>query len=125
MDRFFFLGSNFFEDVNPYEITAGFALAAPHALVLADLNADGLPDLVVGTVNGANRYYINPATPGRFDQATATTFGVSLMTRAVAVADMDGDGVLDILVGNQGEKNELHLASARLSLARMGSHLWP
>ena len=34
--------------VSPDEATSGLALHEPHALALADIDADGLPDIVTG-----------------------------------------------------------------------------
>jgi hypothetical protein len=71
-----------------------------HAFTVADLNGDGVPDIVV-TQPGAIVAYINHSTPDHID---ATTFEKTvLITSAfspIVAADFDGDGQIDLLVEN-------------------------
>ncbi|MDH4121101.1 MAG: VCBS repeat-containing protein [Deltaproteobacteria bacterium] len=71
--------------------------------VLADMDADGKPDLVVGTEDGHVYVYRNtpetPETPFTLD--AEMTQGIFVGRNAQpAVADMDGDDLPDLLVGN-------------------------
>ena len=96
------------------------SIAQTHALILADMNGDGLPDLVTG-----KRYYAhNGRDPGEDEPAEIAWFelsrsqppdGTSAAPRwtkhlidndsgvgtAFEVHDMNADGLLDILVANK------------------------
>lgn len=68
----------------------------------ADMDADGDPDIVVATERGPIRVLINE--DGQFEEATET-LALAEHTgwwSAVKVADVDGDGRLDIIAGNVG-----------------------
>ena len=84
----------------PSELTT----AAWGAVALADLNADGRPDLVVGDhVGGASRLYVNDGH-GSFSASSRidlplTTFGTAgADTVDILVADFDQDGKLDLVL---------------------------
>jgi len=68
-------------------------------VAFGDIDADGNPDLVVGTTSdpaGISLFRQSPGNPGTFEPPAviASLPGVS----AVAVEDLDGDGILDIAV---------------------------
>ncbi len=68
--------------------------------VFADVDGDGWPDLLVSTLGQGVRYYSNTGK-GRFEDVTETS---GLRSRAgsmtVALADVDGNGSLDLYVAN-------------------------
>ena len=89
----------------PMHYAAG---AQPYALIAQDLNDDGRPDLAVanlgspdGTVKSSLSVLLqNAAMPGTFLPTTGYAADVRAWT--IAAADLDGDGKIDLVVGNQG-----------------------
>ncbi|MEZ6196225.1 MAG: FG-GAP-like repeat-containing protein [Planctomycetota bacterium] len=94
-----------------------------------DLDHDGRIDLYVGS-NGANKFYLNRGdidTDGvwEFIELSAAT-GIAINDGGdadlVQMADVDGDGDLDLFVGNEGTANVFYrntLASARYLKVRV------
>jgi hypothetical protein len=77
----------------------------------ADVNGDGAPDLVVGTLGGPLKLYLNDGK-GHFTDATATSgltpgFAVTTLT----FADVDGNGTLDLYVATYKAHNLLDTAT--------------
>ena len=73
----------------------------------ADVDGDGDADLVVGTLGGPLKLYLNDGK-GHFTDATATsglTGGFAATT--LAFADIDGDGTLDLYVATYKTRNAL------------------
>jgi len=98
---------------NPARVTAGdglvgapraFGSRPPYAVALADLDGDGDLDVAAGheAVNGAdhaNRILLNDGAGGLAD--TGQRLG-AVGTRALVLGDLDGDGDVDLVAGNNG-----------------------
>jgi enediyne biosynthesis protein E4 len=68
--------------------------------VLADLDGDGMPELLVNVVGGGTRCWRNDGR-GRFRDVTSTSgMGSASGASSLALADIDGDGDLDVYVVN-------------------------
>ncbi len=84
-----------------------------YAAPMADLDGDGDLDVAVGNDSVRNMIYLNDGA-GRFTAAGgraggAGTFGrPRSATRGVALADLNGDGLTDLVVTNRGEQNWIY-----------------
>jgi hypothetical protein len=71
-----------------------------YAVTFGDLDNDADLDLVVANWGGASEIYLNDGA-GHFEQAPSAAFRRSIhYASSVALADYDGDGDLDVLIGN-------------------------
>ncbi|MCC2546461.1 FG-GAP-like repeat-containing protein [Hymenobacter sp. BT175] len=80
---------------------SGIDVGAQSKPAIADLDGDGLLDLLVGEESGTLRHYEQTA-PGSltFSQVTASFNGIDVnLYAAPAFTDLDGDGLLDLIVG--------------------------
>lgn len=86
------------------------------AVKLGDMDGDGDLDLVVGNeAADPGRVYINDGRANFIPGSVFTTrftYGTE-DTRALALADMDGDGDLDIIAGNWGTQDFVYLNSGK------------
>ncbi|MCI0585382.1 MAG: VCBS repeat-containing protein [Planctomycetes bacterium] len=88
-------------------------LSSTRAVALGDLDGDGDLDAYLGNLGQQDLLYVNGGT-GVFADATATNLpALTDPTFAVALGDVDGDGDLDVFVGNSdynlGQQNRLYL----------------
>lgn len=75
-------------------------------LALADINRDGLVDLVWGNWEGPHRI-MRQGPPGKFTNVASDEFARPSRVRTVIVFDYDNDGWDDIFINNIGEANRL------------------
>jgi hypothetical protein len=80
--------------------------SSPQTVVVADLNGDGFPDLIVPNFSaGSVTVLVNTTAPG----AATPSFGapqslaVGTNPQSVAVTDLNGDGKPDLVVANYGD----------------------
>lgn len=89
----------------PQKFSAGLG---PTQVVATDLNGDGKPDLVVGNVFNAFINSINVLMNTTEDGSPTVTFGApyffngGFLAEGIDSADINGDGRLDVVVGETG-----------------------
>ncbi len=89
--------------------TRSFGGGNTTAVALGDIDGDGDLDAVLGNADGQAVAYVNDGT-GDFGAAgAARPFGSTSDTRSLALADMDGDGALDVVAGNHEQQNTIYL----------------
>jgi hypothetical protein len=88
-----------------------------NVIVAADVNNDGLVDLIIGNTSGqANQLLLNTGDVTG-DGGTTTSFqtpinlpGGEMSTWAIVAADVNNDGLVDLIIGNSdGQVNQLLL----------------
>src|SRR5205085_12246481 len=100
------LGGLKFEDVTS-ALGVGCSNQASRAAVFADINGDGSLDLLVSSLGGPNACFLNDGH-GHFTNATqAAGLVLKAGCHTMALADIDGNGSLDLYIANYGENTIL------------------
>ena len=97
-----------FSTVRP--IAIGTETDDTRSVVVADVDGDGSLDVVVGNGPGTeSKVYLNPGSVDDFETVEPTSVGSEKAdTRSVVVADVDGDGIVDLVLGNSGGENTVY-----------------
>ncbi|MCP5144393.1 MAG: VCBS repeat-containing protein [Gammaproteobacteria bacterium] len=98
---------------NPYPIFSGINITADNAttyvIAVGDVNRDGHLDFVAGN-QGVNRLYLNDGAGDPFSATVGQNIGTdALDTRAIALVDINLDGYLDVVTGNDNGTNRYYL----------------
>jgi hypothetical protein len=105
---------------DPWDTASGVVISADshvtHSVALADIDADGDLDMVAGNANAnspgaVNRLYFNNGTTSPFAGVQGIDItSETLMTKEILVADVNGDGALDIVTSNmESDPNRLYV----------------
>jgi hypothetical protein len=93
------------------------AKACPGATSAAwgDLDNDGRPDLVVGCLRGVNRYFRNNGDGTLTDRTADVGLTARVYnTQVVALADLNADGRLDLVMANEGQDSAILFGNKEL-----------
>ncbi|HET9222396.1 MAG TPA: VCBS repeat-containing protein, partial [Roseiflexaceae bacterium] len=94
----------------PSEIPASFNGA--QGAVLSDLNRDGLPDVVLANIGNPSQVFLNTRVSASVEPSfrfPTQLPGTGRSTYGVAPGDLNGDGALDIVLGNNGQRSQVLL----------------
>lgn len=72
----------------------------PRAIAVADMNKDGNPDILVTNADDESISVLLGDGTGKFHQAAGSPFHAGHLPNDLAIADMNGDGNLDLIVAN-------------------------
>ena len=72
----------------------------PRFVAIADVNHDGKPDLIVANADSGNVTVLLGDGRGHFQPTKGSPIAAGHLPNDIAVADMNGDGNLDLVIAN-------------------------
>src|SRR5262249_46758916 len=78
---------------------------SPEPVIIADVNNDQVPDIITANFNSNDVSVLLGQGDGTFMDAIHFTTGPNSNPRAMAMADIDNDNQLDLVVANFGSNN--------------------
>jgi hypothetical protein len=125
---------------NPFQGVPGVFVSPPPgpnspgtswgAPVVADVNADGHPDLAIAGFNAPNMIYLNNGTADPFNGVGGIAVGTQDIAYVAALGDVNGDGFPDMAVANSNHvpsrlylTNGAPLTSGNYSTIQIGTDL--
>lgn len=98
-----------------------------NGLDIGDVNGDGLLDIIVGNTGISAHTFLwlnNPKTPGHFiDHTQKGLPAQGSQTQSVKLIDVNGDGHLDIIEGNQVPPNRLYFNGGKGNFTEQAERL--
>jgi hypothetical protein len=89
----------------------------PYSVSIADITGDGKPDLAVASeLNNTVSLLRNTSNIGAFSFATKVDFATGLSPTSIAIGDLDGDSIPEIVTANFGQKSVSVLRAASVIL---------
>ena len=101
-------GTGKFADITAAAGDLSKPIAGAVSAAWGDFDNDGKPDLLVCCLRGTNRYFKNEGG-GKFAEKT-TAIGLNqkvFNSQAAALADLNGDGQLDVIFANEGQESNV------------------
>lgn len=111
----------------PFPLDEPLLTSGYNAPTVGDVDGDGLPDLIVGVLGGAfnpnttsvdNLHYLRQREEGGFERVTSRLISMIDVgsESAPVLVDLDGDGDLDLVVGNKIDQDDSQNGSLTIFL---------